>query len=638
MPQIADCARGGFEVVWDVIRRHVLWALAAGVAAGDDAVARAALHPIDRVLRWPARRRLERVLADAARSITDLGRDPEERRHVQRVAAIRLVGWRCDPQDRLRVAAAYAALPISPPPRRWIATLAVAVIALVAAGATVRAAWPRPPHVVIRHHARPLPPPAAGAFRDGGQPLTDPAVADVLARELTGLVIETDADRNTSGAVPDRLARTAALMEPAAITAHGPALATAWRDMVTMLDRWRRMPAGDRIFDQMSQALIAAVRRVSEQLAAVGLGYYLEANVLSGRDVAHAIVHGYRVEEVGFVTAAGKPRRVLGLRRLDRLNVAHRLLGMESEQLGDPVLLLDQIDAEVVSRTLPGLAPGLPYPLGDPAWAALAEARQVAAAAGEAVRGELVRQLDDDAGDAAVIAALLAERAAIFDRWRRELARRDVAFTEVDTLFVAGDLLARLDRLVPSAERTRVSEIEHELARHDASRIAAFIHELVADSVRRHEAQHGVDHERAPAPAAAGDAAGPDGACPELARSELSAYLSQIANDPVTPQFAYWHVVAFAFDRRTWGNAESYAGVWITAGIARHLGLAAADPLIRNREIDRHRLAVLARAIAGQPEAALRAAARATWQDQFGAPLATIVDRPPRDQVQNAQR
>jgi hypothetical protein len=95
------------------------------------------------------------------------------------------------------------------------------------------------------------------------------------------------------------------------------------------------------------------------------------------------------------------------------------------------------------------------------------------------------------------------------------------------------------------------------------ARVAAHLHELVANSLRRHEAQHGLDHEHPSQLAYPAELAAhlgpledrdrkprPDAA---LTRAELSAYLSQIANDPVTPQLEYWHVTSVAFDDHVWG-------------------------------------------------------------------------------------
>jgi hypothetical protein len=66
-----------------MVRRHVLAALASGIAAGDEDAARAAIGRIDPVLRGVARRRLERALIDAALVVSEIDRhalpkDPAE--------------------------------------------------------------------------------------------------------------------------------------------------------------------------------------------------------------------------------------------------------------------------------------------------------------------------------------------------------------------------------------------------------------------------------------------------------------------------------------------------------------------------------------------------------------------------------
>src|SRR4051794_12153834 len=72
-----------------VVRRHLLAALAAGVERSDDAAARAALEPIDWILRRMARRRLERALIDAALA-TGIHATPDaaSTRHLLQAAAL----------------------------------------------------------------------------------------------------------------------------------------------------------------------------------------------------------------------------------------------------------------------------------------------------------------------------------------------------------------------------------------------------------------------------------------------------------------------------------------------------------------------------------------------------------------------
>lgn len=603
---------------------------------GDDDAARAYLRTIDWVLRAPAKRRLERALIDAALATNELGSavDPEAARHVQRVAALDIAGVQVDVTDRAKVLAASQALRPEPPPRVWIATIISAAL-FVAVSTTVALA------IVFtraerhsRHFDRPLPPPAAGAFKDGGQPLADPAIAKLLSEDVMQLVIESDQDRRDGGTSKERKQHGEALLAPPAIVSHGPALAAAWHDMIQMLDRWVYVPTTGRTFDEISTQFRHQVRAVSDQLAAAGIGYYLEGDVLRSGVEAHALIYSYRVEEVVFVKAAEQPRRVLSLRRIDKLNFSHSLLGMESEDLGDPVLLLDQIDEHVASKTLPVLAPAALYPLGDDGWKPLPVAQQLGKVAGEAVRRELDRALGPDADAAHQIAALVAERASIVEQWRSDLERRNMWLARTDELFLPDNMLAELDGVVPTYQRERVAAIEDELAKLDAARVASRIHQLVAASVRRHEAQHGLDDERDPPLAyphelvqhigALEDEDGKHRDYQHLVHAELSAYTSQIANDPVTPELAYWHVAGFAFDRNAWGSPESYVGVIVSEHIAEHLKIASPGEIIHDGEIDRERLAQLATPIAAADPGALREAARATFQDLFGEPLVPI--------------
>ncbi|HUJ61781.1 MAG TPA: hypothetical protein VLX92_24925 [Kofleriaceae bacterium] len=528
-----------------MLRRHVLAALARGIEAADDDAARAAVTRGDWVLRGAARRRLERALIDAALSSGELASaaDPDAMRHVQRVAALDVAGrYDVDSTDRARVAAAYEALPLAAVPRAPVATIAaLARVALVAAAL----AWS-----VVRLRARPQhdrpppPPPVAGAFFHGGTPERDAGLEHLFGEDLTRLVIATDADRRTSLPVPERARSLAALGDAPAIVVRGLALAAAWDDLLDALDRWDRLALHtSRAPKDVVLELRRRAREVSAELAAQGLGYYLEAAVTEDRSGdAHAAIFAYRVERVAFARVRGAPRRVLELRRIDRLNLAHALLGMESEELGDPVVLLDQVDEFVASHVEPVLA-GAPYELGDAGFRATPWGGELAAAAGDAVRRELA--------------------------WRHDTA------------------------------------------------------DVVVATVLRHEARHGVDQDREddplrePAPLAA--LIGRDDTAFVLrARAELAAYLSQIANDPVTPQLALWNLASKAFQHERWGSAESYAAVVVIAG------LSGRGDAVRGGQLDRAALARAARPLADLSDDALRAAAGALWLRLYGEPLVVI--------------
>jgi len=546
----------GVEIT--VIRRNVLAALATGVEAGDDDAARASLAQADWVLRGSARRRLERALLDAAiisRALVSAA-DREEMRHVQRVAALSLSGnYDVDATQRDAVTDAYAKLP---PPRfpAPIATIAACLAGLLALAVLAFAVLSiRTPasHRRVRDHV-PLP---WGAFLTGGTPRTDPRLDALLSDELAAYVIQIDSERH--GAEDPRIhaAYVTTLREAPAIAAQGPGLVRAWRELIDALGDWADTPRHTRDYAGAKERLRAAAQSVSDQFAALGLGYHLEADVFTDRGAAHGTVFAFQVEDVVYVRAGGEPRRVLSLRRLDQLNVEHSLLGMQTEELGDPVVLLDQVD-DFVESHLKSVVQHGEFPVGDDAFARTPTGYDLEHGAGEAIEREL----------------------------------------------------APLHRV-----RERITEV-------------------VVATVRRHEARHGFDNDRAeplrypPALRAyVGDPLPPTVGFVARARAELSAYTSQIASDPITPQLALWNLANMAFRKDHWGSAESYVAVVVIEGLARQLGIRVAPgPVIHDGHIDRHRLAILALPLIGVTDDDLRAAARRLWQDFYAEPFTAIVD------------
>jgi hypothetical protein len=346
-----------------------------------------------------------------------------------------------------------------------------------------------------------------------------------------------------------RAALARELRDSPAIVSHGSALIGAWHDLVDAIDKWADAPAhGSRAHDAEA-ALRSTAHDVSDQFAALGLGYRLESAILVDRGIAHAAIFVERVERVVFVRTSGEPRRVLDLRRIDQINLVHTLLGMESEDLGDPVVMLDQIDEFVAEHVKPVVA-GEPYWLGDAAWHDSYSGRRIATAAAYAIRDEV--------------------------------ANKDVT-------------------------------------------------QLFAASVRRHEARHAIDQDRdtplrTPAPLAALLGAHDEGAFAFRARAELAAYLSQIANDTATPQLALWNVASQAFNHDRWGSPETYVGVVILEGLARHFGHTSKRPVVDQGQLDRSRLVELALPLTYESDDALRAAARALWGELYGEPLVPILD------------
>jgi hypothetical protein len=164
----------------------------------------------------------------------------------------------------------------------------------------------------------------------------------------------------------------------------------------------------------------------------------------------------------------------------------------------------------------------------------------------------------------------------------------------------------------------------------DVDRATARCRRLVASSVGRHEAQHGIDHGRGglrhpqALVAVLGRASRPFAL---RARLELSAYTSQIASDTWLPQLVLWNLARHAFRGTYVGHEESYVAVVILEGLARHFGMLPSGPVIReNGEVDRDRLAALIEPLAGLGTLELRAAAAALWAELFGEPLVRIYD------------
>ena len=135
----------------------------------------------------------------------------------------------------------------------------------------------------------------------------------------------------------------------------------------------------------------------------------------------------------------------------------------------------------------------------------------------------------------------------------------------------------------------------------------------LAASVRRHEVRHSIDaarHKplRYPQELAAhlGRAAEDDPFVLRT-RAELSAYLSQIANEHDLPQLALWNLASLAYQRERRATPEAYAGRVIVEGLAR---VAHVSP----------------EQLAGLSDAALRDAARALWADLYSESFLPITE------------
>jgi hypothetical protein len=240
-------------------------------------------------------------------------------------------------------------------------------------------------------YTRPVPPAPVGVFRDGGVPRRDPAIEQALARELPQFVSSLVAGGSSEAA---RAQRIGELREHRAFAAHGPVLTGAWRAMIDALDDWWRASSSSKASGAANE-LRARIDVVSDLLAASQLGYYIDPEIVSDHPRRRPGIFTYRIDEVAFVRTNEDRVRVLTVRRLDSLDAGAAMLGLTTEELADPVVLLDAVEAKVETQIVPILA-GRWFPVGDDSWAYSARGRALAEAAGRAIRRELMAALYDD--------------------------------------------------------------------------------------------------------------------------------------------------------------------------------------------------------------------------------------------------
>ena len=240
-------------------------------------------------------------------------------------------------------------------------------------------------------YTRPVPPAPVGVFRDGGVPRRDPAIEQALARELpqfVGSLVAGGASEAT------RAQRIAELREHRAFAAHGPAMTGAWRAMIDALDDWWRASSSSSAGDAANE-LRARIDVVSDQLAVNQLGYYIDPEIVSDHPRRRSGIFTYRIDEVAFVRTNTDRVRVLTVRRLDSASAGATMLGLTTEELADPVVLLDAVETKVETQIVPILA-GKWFPVADDGWAHSPRGRALAEAAGNAIRRELMAALYDD--------------------------------------------------------------------------------------------------------------------------------------------------------------------------------------------------------------------------------------------------
>jgi hypothetical protein len=164
----------------------------------------------------------------------------------------------------------------------------------------------------------------------------------------------------------------------------------------------------------------------------------------------------------------------------------------------------------------------------------------------------------------------------------------------------------------------------------DVTKVYEQLRDAYADSVERHEVQHRLDHMKpVPFPKALDAFVAPDqgpasDAAREKIRSELSAYLAQLARDDRTTRTTFTLIARFLVDPKLRGAAESYSAAIAIEELARELGVTGVVPIVHDGGVDEARLVRAHETITAVGRERLSGAARNVWAHLFGRDLAPL--------------
>jgi len=639
-------------------RTAALVAVARAVAVGGDIdVANAALARHDPLRRRSARRLVRDAYVDALIS-TRIKKGDEANRHVMRLAYLILDGAPPDAaivDDPEAIAAAFtqaSAGRSAHVSRFWWAT-ALFVIALAgalsSAGITAyRIVYPR------RFDAsdRAAPPPR-GAFAGGGKPaIMSPAVSHALGEDLPEYLIALDqwSRARRAGALAPRLAPLEAsvaaarekLLTPEVRKALGEGAAKRFEELLTAAREAGTgaapSPGSPREGARSaSEPMMSATGAFDDELAAAGLGYFVDGDVITDLRTGHrlVIIYAFTVESVSIFTSNRTTVRALDLRRLDHLNWSQALLGFTRPHLREALVLLDQVDEQLCTYVLPGLGKAARIALFDPDDASIPPATRdaVEIRAGELTRSEYSSAPGLDPDRAERLGALLTRRRELFEGFEKRVSARGLVLVTPRLLRLDKDYAAALDGAVPRGELDDLRTLDEEVGEKPLLETYARLRDVLVDSVERHEAQHRLDYARLeplPMPKPLEALVGPagEGESHRFAfqtRAELSAYLAELSRDERTTRVNLTMIARFLFKKQMQGMAECYSAVILFEGLADELGIPRAAGLVSGGNISRPRAAEIYLALTALPKETLRAAAGRLWAKLFEGALPELV-------------
>lgn len=477
--------------------------------------------------------------------------------------------------------------------------------------------------------------PVSGAFATGGAPQTTGPARHIFEEVLPEFVIALATWMRNPSAQSDSIADDLREARAAAVGALrkaelAPVVLPAFERLIDASLQAAQVP--DKELDDAADTMTKATLVLNDAIATAGLGFFVDADIRTYADGGRSVLlFSFEIERVVLYRSAGHDVRTLRVRRLDKLNWTYNLLGFTAPQRLDAVVLDNKVD-ELLLGLLPALGKGIrmdPFGLSEKdthtAWFNPLRRR-----ATEIIRDELGTAVD---GDLQTLGNLLARRLEIYDAWNELLDARGMSVSLPTSLTIEWNYRRQMQGLVTHAAMDELDAIQKELATKAMQRAYRDVHDHFAQSVERHEAQHRLDLAelyKLPMPAAMAEYVGdlPEGfqgkdGLAESALAEMSAYLSQLARDPLTPRLNLTLLVGYLLDTKSWGMGESYAALVILAGLADELDIEHSD-LVVARRIDRDAVAKVYEQMSEVETEALRKAAATLWSRSFETELPTL--------------
>lgn len=586
------------------IQRAALHALGHALDKGERHEAFLALRQLDPIVRWRARS----ALLDAFR-FADLSTAINDEAHRMRLAALRIArqipeeGYEDDAAvkrdfERLRAA--------SPAPRRgpWLSASLLAALGLVGGA-----------FAGFKHWTAPFDPTAA-------------KLGNLLGPELTEFIV---LGSRTAPGQHDPLRERLLQDNSAALTAESSraldrtlrALSRVWEANATQTEVTPEL---------LNEATNGAVA-FDDTLAKQNAPYFVDLDWLQRGPTTTPFLFSFYVEREHLVRAGEQTIRSVHLWRLDNLAVQQGYLGYTRPHTPAALVLLDQIEADLIGDVLPALPgdetmdlvdfntrrKGLPWIAAVESSTAGAVRRHFAALpATEQARYQRVGQL-------------LAQRRQLIRKWQDTLSELGSSLVVPVRLIPEADYLGELELRVPREQLRQWEEIHGALLSseiHDAFRA---LRDNYSAAVERHEVQHRIDYRRElfevpPVLVRRLNVENPlaaePGSLPGRARSEFSAYLATLACVEPTPLLDLALLARFLFNRDNYAGAYTYSALAVYEVLAEQLGVVAEVRALRT--LDRAHLAELVNSVLAQEATALRDAARAAYQAQFGDPVLQV--------------